>query len=441
MAALPPGPKVGFLQSLSYLRDPFAYYRQLRERYGDPITVPTTRGTVVVTGHPEGIRDVFSARPDTFAPWGTDALEPLTGEQAIFSKEGAEHQALRRLMMPPFHGERMHAYGHLFQEVTKRHAARLTPGRPFLMQDLAAAITLEAIIRAIFGVLDGADAERWTVALLRLIDAVDPASIFFPFLRHEFGGIGPWAKFVAARDAVDRMIADMLAERRATGERGDDILSLLMEARYEDGEGMSDSELRDQLVSLLVAGHETTSAALAWTFYWLDRHPEVRSTLISELQTLGDAPDPMALARLPYLDAVCNEALRLNPIVPDVYRTLRKPLTVRGWEVPAGLAVGVSIFLAHTNPEIYPDPEAFQPERFLDRTYSPFEFMPFGGGFRRCIGSAFAMYEMKTVVATLLTGYEMHLTTKDEIPPARRNVTMGPRGGVEMVLHGAAVAR
>lgn len=440
MAPLPPGPTIGFLQSLAYMQDPYAFYRRLQDRYGDPITIPTLRGTIVVTSQAAGIHEVFAAKPDTYGPWGVDALEPLTGGQAIFCKEGAEHQAVRRLMMPPFHGERMHAYGQLFREITRRHADRLTPDRPFVMQDLAAAITLEAIIRAIFGVLDPDARNRWNVALRRAIDSASPAGIFFPFLRHSLGGLSPWAKFVAARDEVDALMATMLAARRASNERGDDILSLLLEARYDDGRPMTDAELRDQLMALLVAGHETTSSAIAWIGYWLDHRPEVRQTLLTELQALGPEPDPMAVARLPYLEAVCHEALRMNPIVPDIVRTLRKPLTLRGWEVPAGMAVGVSITLAHANAAVFPEPDSFRPERFLDRTYSPFEFLPFGGGSRRCIGAAFALYEMKLVVATLVSEYELHLATPGPVPPARRNVTMGPRGGVPMVRRVAGVA-
>jgi len=297
-------------------------------------------------------------------------------------------------------------------------------------------ISLKVIQRAVFGVQDSSSVRAWSAAVVAMMDSAHPAGMFFKAFRVAPFGLGPWAKFIAARAAVDRMIYREIHERRTHARYGDDILSLMMQARYDDGSSMSDAELRDELLTLLLAGHETTAISLSWALYWLHRDSRKLERLRDELDGAAESD---AIAQFPYLDAVCNETLRLHPIVTDVVRTARAPLTVGGYMLPAGTAVAVSITNIHERPELYERPGEFEPERFLQKKYSPFEFLPFGGGHRRCLGAAFAQHEMKLVLAEMLSSHRFELVG-DEVP-ARRGVTIGPARGVRVRYLGPRVAR
>jgi cytochrome P450 len=228
------------------------------------------------------------------------------------------------------------------------------------------------------------------------------------------------------------MVSEEIAEKRA--DPGEDILSLLLSARDEEGQGLSDQGILDQLFTMVMAGHETTASSLAYALYFLHQHPEALARLREELEPLGRDLDPAAVVRLPYLEAVCQETLRLRPILPIVTRKLRRPLTLKGYELPEGIVVGAAVWLAHYREEVFPEPNAFKPERFLGKTYSPFEFVPFGGGARRCLGAAFAMYEMKIVLATLVARHRMKLEEPKPVVHELRAASFGPKGGVRMVL-------
>jgi cytochrome P450 len=258
--------------------------------------------------------------------------------------------------------------------------------------------------------------------------------MLFPALRRRFGGIGPYARMLRVRDRVDTLIYDAIARRRArAGEGGaDDVLGLMLSARYDDGSAMSDSEIRDQLLTIVFAGHETSGIALAWAINWLERTPQVRDRLLAELASLGQDPTPAALAAAPYLEAVCHETLRLYPVVGEVVRLLRAPLALGAWTIPAGVPVAAGIALVHARADLYPEPEAFRPERFLDRRFAPHEYLPFGGGARRCIGAAFGLYEMKVVLGTLLARYRFTLAREGPERPVMRNLAMGPKGKVRV---------
>ena len=256
--------------------------------------------------------------------------------------------------------------------------------------------------------------------------------MLFPALRRPFLGVGPYARMVRVRDRLDALTYDAIARRRARdGDgAGDDVLGLMLSARYDDGSAMSDREIRDQLLTLVFAGHETSGIALAWAVNWLARTPPVRDRLLAELSALGDDPAPGPLAAAPYLEAVCHETLRLYPVVGEVVRLLRTPLTVGTWTIPAGVAVSAGIALVHARADLYPAHERFQPERFLERKFAPHVYLPFGGGARRCIGAAFGLYEMKVVLGTLLARYRFTLARREPERPVMRNLAMGPRGKV-----------
>mgnify|MGYP000849610670 CR=1 FL=1 len=430
---LPPGPPIKLLQTYLYLRDPYAYLRNTRDKYGDPFTADVVNGTVVLTGTPAGAQQIYGADPDTYLPFGADAMRPLIGDNSILMLSGPRHRRERKLLMPSFHGDRMRAYGETIRRSALAAAERWPKGQVFPFQESSQWISLDVIIRAVFGVDDDARVETYRAAILEFVAAAVPSILFFPFLQRPFLGRGPWVRLQKARQHGDFLISAELAARRSRPEEaGEDILSLMMRARHEDGTAMTDAEIRDELVTLLFAGHETTGIALAWAMYWILRDRQVLGRLLAELDAAGERPEPEAIARLPYLDAVVLETLRLYPIAPDGPRTLARPLELCGYTLPPGTCVAVAHALLHSDPAIYPEPERFKPERFLERKYGPFEFTPFGGGHRRCLGAAFATYEAKLVLATLLRNFRLELAEPGEVKPGRRNVVLGPATGTRV---------
>jgi cytochrome P450 len=435
---LPPGPRGSVVQMLRYARDPLGFYADCARRFGDVFTVPTVLGPIVVCGDPEGVRSIFALPPESFSRWSTDSVSPLLGEASLLLSGGARHARDRKLLTPPFHGERMRAYGAVMRAAAFREAASWASGSAFSMQEAGSAISIDVILRAVFGIDEAAGLDELRAALLGALASMSPLLMLFPALRRRFGGIGPYARMLAVRDRLDALTYDAIARRRArVGDRGgddddDDILGLMLRARYDDGSAMSDREIRDQLLTLVFAGHETSGIALAWAINWLERTPSVRDRLLAELSALGDDAAPAALAAAPYLEAVCHETLRLYPVVGEVVRLLRAPLTLAGWTIPAGVPVSAGIALVHARADLYPEPAAFRPERFLERKFAPHEYLPFGGGARRCIGAAFALYEMKVVLGTLLARYRFTLARKEQERPVMRNLAMGPRGRVRL---------
>lgn len=437
LRSLPPGPDTpALLVTLGYMRDAYGFYRRQFQRFGSPFTLKTLRGPLVVVTDPEQAKQVFTANPDELDVWGADALDPVVGPASLLLVAGARHRRDRKLLTPPFHGARMKAYGAAMRQAARNEAQRWSRGAELQFLRSAQNISLEVILRAVFGLQQAAQTREWSSAVTRMMDSAHPAGMFFKAVRREFFGLGPWAKFVAARAAVDRMIYEEIHSRREHNRYGDDILSMMMQARYDDGASMSDVELRDELLTLLLAGHETTAISLSWALWWLHQYPEKLERLRAELD---GATESEGIAQLPYLDAVCSETLRLHPIVVDVVRTLRAPLTVGAHTIPAGTAVSVSISTIHERADLYERPQRFEPERFLQRKYSPFEYLPFGGGHRRCLGAAFALYEMKLVLAELLSAHRFELLSSDR--PARRGITIGPSEGVRLRYLGPRVAR
>ena len=434
---LPPGPRLTPVQTLRFLKDPTRFTQESRARYGDPFTAPLPLGEVVITGSPEGLRDIFSADPGTFEPLGNLPLEPAVGPHSLLLLSGPRHKRERQLLMPPFHGERMRAYGETMRELTLRAASPLRPGALLRAQELTQAISLDVIIHAIFGIEEPERVRRYHDVLVAALASYTPLLMMVAPLRRSFAGRGPWVHFQRHAAAVDALLTEELALRHGHEAGHTDILSLLLAARDEDGQPMTDVELKDQLRTLLFAGYETTAISMAWALHFVHREPQVHARLLAELAPLGPAPGAEALARLPYLGAVCDEALRIHPVLAVVGRRTLRPFTLRGQELPVGTGVMAAICLAHTDPTLYPEPERFRPERFLERKYSPFEFLPFGGGARRCIGAAFAQYEMRVVLGTLLAAHAFTAPPRPrEERPVRRNITLGPRHGVELVYTG-----
>lgn len=437
LAALPPGPRYWPLQSFHLIRDAGALLRRCARIHGDPFTLPLGDGPKVVTGDPALIREIFSADPDIFDPPAPEMIEPLFGSTSMILSGGAAHRRKRKLMMPPFHGARMRAYGRLLQEITAAHAAALQPGQRFDALHMAQSIALDVILRAVFGVQEGDRMRLLRGAIVENFERFTPAIFYFRFLRRELGGRGPWSAYLRSVATLDRLMQEEIAARRSEPPK-DDILSLLLATRDEDGRPMSDEELRGELRTLLIAGHETSAVAIAWALYELARHPDVARRLREELAALGPSPDPERVVASPYLGAVCDEVLRLHPVAPMVVRTLNRPAIFGGRAYDAGTVLAPSMWVVHFDERLYPEPDSFRPERFLSRAYSPFEYMPFGGGSRRCIGAAFAAYEIKLVVAMLHAQHRLAMVDERPLGTAMRGLTFGPSGAVEMRYLGEA---
>jgi len=442
---LPPGPALPVaVQTALYLTRPAEFLAWCTRRYGDIVTLNTLLyGVQVGLSNPRDIQRVFTADPDVVPAGDANrVIEPVVGPRSVVLLDGREHIRHRRLLMPPFHGERMLAYAETMREVTEQVVDTWPSRRTFALHPSMQRITLDIILRAIFGAKDGEDLTELREALARLLDLLSSgrAALFIlQPLRYELGGLSPWASFLRLRDSTDRLVYRQIARRRAEARagtsRGDDVLSMLLDARDEQGSALSDVELRDELMTLLIAGHETTATMLCWTFDLLLSHPRVYARLEDELRVAsGNATTPPLgdLARLPYLDAVIKEVLRLRPVVPAVGRHLTKPMEIANYRLPSNTLLVLSSHQVHLRADVYPEPHAFRPERFLGTKPDPYAWFPFGGGARRCLAMAFALYEMKIVVATVMARAPLR---KKRPLPSRiriRTFTFAPERGVEV---------
>jgi cytochrome P450 len=334
-------------------------------------------------------------------------------------------------MMPPFHGERMRSYGQLIAQITEEVISEWRVGQPFSVRESMQPISMRVILGAVFGLTGGPRYQQLEKLLGTMLNEMsNPLSVallYFPNLRQDLGPQSPWGNFLRRRQQIDQIIYDEIAERRTHPNAArHDILTLLMSARDEAGEAMTDVELRDELMTLLIAGHETTATALTWALYWIHKFPNVREQLLQELEELDEPFDSNALFSLPYLNAVYCETLRIYPVGMLTFpRVVRTPIEVMGHLLEPGTLLLGSIYLAHRREEVYPEPEQFKPERFLNRQFSPFEFLPFGGGSRRCIGMAFAQFEMKVALSKILSSVELALADTRPVKVVRRGLTSG----------------
>lgn len=441
---LPPGPSLpAIAQTVLLLRPGFGYLRECAATYGDRFTVRMAGlGPIVHLSHPEDLKALFTADPEmahageaNYAVFG-----PLAGRGTMFTMDGQRHLRRRRVLLPPFHGERMQHYAGVMEEVTARVMARWPRGEPFTLHTEMQAIALEVILRAVFGLGDGAEARALAATLTRVAnEAVSSPLLLLPFLHWDLGPWSPWGRVLQivrdAHAAVDREIARRRTEPEDPAAPRQDVLSLLLSATDEDGQPLADEQLRDELLLLLLAGHETTATTLAWMFARLLKAPEVLARARAEVDAVvGDGPLAREhLTRLPYLDAVIKESMRLRPIMPTAgARRLYAPLEIRDYRIPPGVFVANSETLLHLRPDLYPDPDAFRPERFLGKKSDPYQWTPFGGGVRRCLGMAFALYEMKVVLATVLRGPPLALVG-DADEPAMRGFFVAPRNGVRVI--------
>lgn len=436
-----PGPRrPPIFQALAWSYRPVSLLSECARRFGDVFTLRMpVFGTFVVVHSPEAHKEVFTGDPkDLLAGRANRVLAALVGESSVLLLDGAAHLRQRKLLLPPFHGERMQAYGEIMQATAAASLAEWPLGRPFSVHPYMQAITLDIILRAVFGLADRAERDRLSVLLTRFFTPPPFIVSFLPILQKDFPG-SPFRRFLRDRDEVSREIYRIIAGRRAApdAESRSDILSLLLSARDESGQPMTDQELRDELVTLLAAGHETTATALSWALHYLCANPPAAARLKAELAAAGGF-EPSKIKQLPYLDAVIKEVLRLQPVVPIVVREARVDTEIAGRPIKKGSLIAPCAYLTHRRPELYPEPESFRPERFLDKKVDPYEWMPFGGGIRRCVGMAFAQYEMAIVLGTVMSAAELSAAPGPAARVMRRSITFAPSNGTRLVLRSRA---
>ncbi len=440
--SLPPGPREpGIVQLLQFTQRPVPWLEACARKYGDPFSAKFPGlGDFVLVSSPALIREIFTGDSDVLHAGKANALlEPFVGKHSVLLLDGAPHLRQRRLLSPPMRGERMQAYATLIGEITRAELAKMPVGSPFAIHDHMQSITLEVILRAVFGLAQGAEMQALRVLLVTMLEPPPAILAFVPVKYLDFP-FSPYRDFVKARNGVIRLLRDVIRARRAAleagGAPGTDVLSLLLAARDEDGAPMTEDELCDELITMLVAGHETTATALSWAFAVLLEHPDVAARVRDEVA--GKADDPAALAGVEYLDLVVKETLRMRPIIPDVVRKTQRPMTFAGYDLPAGVSLTPVITLAHMRAESWPEPRRFDPERFRGAKVDPYAWFPFGGGIRKCLGMAFAMYEMKIVLGMILPRVTMRLAKSGSVPVVRRTITLAPKGGTRVVMSARA---
>jgi cytochrome P450 len=435
--SLPPEPSSSpLVQTLRWTLRPLAFMHECRQQIGDSFSLRFLgfERPMVLISDPAAIKALYTERANGLPPGRNIVLEPILGSRSLLLQEGAEHLARRRLMLPPFHGERMRSYEAVLDEIVAAEIDAWPLHSEFPIHTRMQAITLEAILRIVFGVADGPRLERLRGMLgTVLTETASPRSQLIALATRRFRGGNAFARFEGQLREVDDLLFAEIAEHRAKPdlESRDDILSMLMLAEFEDGGTMSDKELRDQLMTLLLAGHETTATALAWTFDLLLRHPESLQRLRDSLE---DGEDD-------YLRATISESLRLRPVLPLAGRRLAKELAVDGLTLPAGTDVSPAIWITHTRADLYPEPFAFQPERFLGESPDTYAWIPFGGGIRRCIGASFAEFEMRIVLREVLSRCDLHKASPLPEKTGRRNITLSPKDGTPVVVTARRPAR
>jgi cytochrome P450 len=435
MASLPPGPRrPSAIQMWEWIVRPVPFLERCKRNHGDLFTVRFPIGTIVFIADPEIIKQVFTGDPDVLHAGEANAtpLEPVVGQHSVLLLDGPEHMRQRKLMLPSFHGERMQRYGELMREIAEQEVRRWPVGQAFPLRPHTQAITLEIIMRTVFGIEDAERLDRLRNRLGGMLDIgmhrTALATIALPPLRRTIGR-RVWNRFQRLRSEVDAELYDEISRRRTAPRVSarDDVLSILLQARDEDGKPMTDVELRDELMTLLVAGHETTATTLAWAFDLLLRHPRELERLQEEVDT-GESDD--------YLEAVIKETLRVRPVVPGVVRKLTAPIELDGYQLPAGVRVAPNIYLTHRRADVYPEPERFRPERFLEKPVETYSWIPFGGGIRRCLGASFATYELKVVIPTILSNVRLRAVGEEPEPIRRRAITFVPARDATVIVDG-----
>lgn len=442
---LPDGPQSAPLwQMAQWIFRPLEFLEACDRTYGEAFTLRMNKHTrpLVFFSAPEAIAQIFSAPPKQFdSGKGNAVLKPFLGKRSLEILDGRKHERQRQLLMPPFHGAKMRDFGQMMTEITADVGKQWVINRPFKARPQVHLITFRLMCKTLLGFDQGDRFEQ----IRRLYDIlfdnaigtpINSLQLFLPSLQVDLGEWSPWGRFARARDELNRVLFEEIRERRAAFDpERNDMLTMLMGAQDENGRPLEDEDLHSEIKTLLLAAHETIAIAITWALYWIHTAPDVLSKVCQELDALGPSPDPLEVSKLPYLSAVCQETLRIYPVgLISFPRIARSPIKVAGYTLPKGTVMTGCIYLTHQRPDLYPDSKSFRPERFLERQFSPYEYFPFGGGSRRCLGGAFAPFAMKVVVAQILAGWDLEVLNHRPVRPVRRGVTAAPKGGISMVV-------
>ncbi|WP_413160370.1 cytochrome P450 [Capilliphycus salinus ALCB114379] len=441
---LPQGPKNHPLfQLFQWMNNTLEYMDTAQQKYGDLFTVclgSKTQPTVYVS-NPEAIQQIFNGESKEFTNPGNQLFKPVLGQNALGTLTGKRHQRHRQLIMPCFHGNHLQAYAKLICDTTEEMFKNLTAGQTFSAHTITEEISGKVILKAVFGNHQSLQQLNQLTSSVLDFFAKNPIAsslLFLPFLRTDLGRWSPWGYVCHLMRQIDNFIYAEIAERRQNFDpHRTDILNLLMAAKDEAGEGMSEQELRDELVMLIFGGKDAVASAMAWSLYWVNRSNNVQEKLQKELMSIGSEENPLNIARLPYLNAVCQEILRISPVeIQGQPRIVSSPVELVGYKLPVGTVLIPSIYLVHRREDLYPNPEQFKPERFLNQKFSYYEYLPFGGGSRRCIGSAFAQLTLKLFLATTTSRYQLKLVSAQPVRPTLRGLNLIPHDGVKMTFLG-----
>lgn len=422
-----------------YFNEPQVAVSHLLKRYGPLASLRFFGKDHVFVMTAEGARQVFAGDPASYDAFFKEGFAGVSGPASLWVLTGAAHRRERQLFAPAVHASHFRKHGDTVRDIARLYVGKWQAGQTIKAMDTTLAISRDVIMRLVFGVSEGELMDEGREILDELRRALNPLIVFIPQLQK--GWFPPWNRFDRAKGHFSDWVGRLLVVRRADGGSTDDVLGSMLAIKREDpnnpgagGIPMRDDEIRDELITILQGGHETTAAVLAWALYELGRHPDVLAKLRAELENSGIADDPSQIIKLPYLGAVCDETVRLHPILSECARVLTAPLEVLGYTIPAGNALLISITAIHHDPELYPEPYRFRPERFIERTYSRSEFLPFGGAHRRCIGAALSEYETRISLAEMVLGWDFETAALDR--DTRHDVALGPKYGVPLRIKG-----
>lgn len=424
--------KLNPFQQWQFFHDPRTMHDWFREHYGDMVILHFQGRDYSAVLSPQAARAVFSANPDNYEVFWRESFTNLMGEEQIWVLTGEKHRRERNLCAPAVHASHFRAYGSVIREIVRDNLKKWQPGQKIKAIDTTLLISLDVIMRLVFGVEEVEFMEEGRTVFEELRLAAHPLVVFFPALQKPWFPL--WRRYQKAWAAITDWMERFFAARRARPADDSDVLGALMNSRDENGQPVSDEHIRNELNAVLSAGHETTGVALGWAIYELARNPHVLEKLRAELATVGPDFDPSLALTLPYLDAVCKEAVRLHVILSECARVAIQPMQVLGHEIAPGQAMVISITGIHHDPDLYPEPNVFRPERFLERTYNNMEFLPFGGGHRRCLGAALAEYSMRIALAEIVQCWDFEPDGVDK--DVRLNVANGPQKGIPIRIQG-----
>ncbi len=433
----PPGPKIPApFATYQLIKRPYEILGRCQREYGKIFSINLLRmGRAVFIADTDVIRDIFTTLAKKLNAGEVNGfLEPFLGYHSVLLLDGAEHNRQRKLILPAFHGERMRMFGDLMRESAYEMVDRWQVGNVVMMRQEMQAITLRVIVESVFG----QQMSRRTPEIIEMVRGflqIPTLLTFLPFLRYNLGPWSSWGRFLKKRDQLDKLLYNEIDRRLAKpSEQPEDVLDMLLLARDEGGEPMTKQEIRDECLTLLLAGHETTALSLTWAFVSLLQNPRVLAKIAEEHQAVvGDAPiTTEILSKLPYLEATIKESMRINNLFPIVGRKTIEPVEIKGYQLPIGTVVAPCNLLVHQQPELYPEPQEFRPERFLKDAGNAYGLFPFGGGPRRCIGVNFAQFEMKMLLASILPRVQLDLMPGQNLKPERLGLALAPPTGVNV---------